>query len=115
MKQEYKKIKDKLNKTGESGRKRLMSWDFFDPLDGILGHKPATHPPVVVDSLEEIADGNESNSEEVLDSVDVETDNGGSSQVVSCETSSEPVCSPKVKVEGRVPVTQKQKRQFEML
>ena len=29
LKQEYKKIKDKLNKTGESGRKHLKSWDFF--------------------------------------------------------------------------------------
>ena len=33
LKQEYKKIKDQLNKTGESGRKRLTLWDFFDPLD----------------------------------------------------------------------------------
>ena len=117
LKKEYKKIKDKLNKTGVSGRKRLTSWDFFDPLDSILGHKPATHPPVVLDSLEEIAGGNESNSEGVLDSMGDETDSRGSSRVVSCETSSEPMCSPKVKAEGCAPVMQKKKwkRQFEML
>ena len=90
LKQEYKKIKDKLNKTGESGRMHLKSWDFFDPLDSIWGHKPATHPPAVVDTLAEIEDANQSNSDDVLESVGDETDNGGNSGVLDCENSSEP-------------------------
>ena len=48
LKVEYRKIKDKRNKTGED---RFPEWDFFDVLDAILGHKPATVPPVVVNSL----------------------------------------------------------------
>ena len=106
-----------MNKTGESRRKRITSWDFFEPLDGILGHKPAMHPPVIVDTLEEIDDADETNSEDVLESMGDETENGESSGILASETISEPVCSPKVKAEGSVPVTQKKKRkrQFEML
>lgn len=50
LKQEYK-IKDKLNRTGEAGDKYLKAWVLFDQLDGILGHKPATRQPVVIDAL----------------------------------------------------------------
>ena len=46
LKFEYLKIKDKHGKTGE-GRK---NWKFLEPLDEVLGHKPATRPPVVVES-----------------------------------------------------------------
>ena len=117
LKQEYKKIKDKLNKTGESGRKHLKSWDLFDLLDSILGLKPATHSPLVVDTLVEMEDANKSNIDDVLESVGDETDNGGNSGVFDCENSSEPTCSPKIKTEACVPETKKKKRkrQFEML
>ena len=37
----------KHKKTGED----RTDWEFFEPLDAILGHKPGTHPPVVVDAL----------------------------------------------------------------
>ena len=47
LKAEYKKVKDKYNETGQG---RYPDWDFFDPMDNVLGHKPATQPPVVVDS-----------------------------------------------------------------
>lgn len=48
LKAEYRAIVNKKHrKTGE-GR---TDWEFFDPLDEILGHKPATHPPVVIDAL----------------------------------------------------------------
>ena len=46
LKAEYRKIKDKHGKTG-TGR---SSWKFFDDMDKILGHKPATCPPTVIDT-----------------------------------------------------------------
>ena len=116
LKQECKKVKDKLNKKGESERKHLKSWNFFNPLDSILGHKPATHPPVVVDTLAEIEDAYESDNDDVLQSEGDEMDKEGNSSVLDCENSSEPTCSPKVKVESPAPVTNKKwKRQFETL
>uniref|UniRef100_A0A1X7VXE1 Myb/SANT-like DNA-binding domain-containing protein n=1 Tax=Amphimedon queenslandica TaxID=400682 RepID=A0A1X7VXE1_AMPQE len=37
LRQEYKKIKDKMTKIGEDGKKRLIdSWDYSEPLDAIL-------------------------------------------------------------------------------
>ena len=51
LKSEYRKIKDKKKKTGEG----FKAWDYFDSLDQILGHKPATHPPVTVDTSSTIA------------------------------------------------------------
>ena len=46
LKYEYRKIKDKHGKTGE-GRK---NWKFLEAVDDVLGHKPATQPPLVVES-----------------------------------------------------------------
>lgn len=46
LKFEYKKMKDKQGRTGE-GRK---DWKYFEVLDSALGHRPATRPPVLVDS-----------------------------------------------------------------
>lgn len=46
---EYKKIKDKKGKTGEG----LKCWKYFEAMDSILGHKPATQPPVLVESSHE--------------------------------------------------------------
>ena len=45
---EYKKIKDTMGKTGR-GRK---NWKYFEAMDQVLGHKPATRPPVVIESGE---------------------------------------------------------------
>ena len=45
---EYKKIKDSMGKTGR-GRK---NWKYFEAMDQVLGHKPATCPPVVIESGE---------------------------------------------------------------
>lgn len=49
LRADYRKIKDKHGKTGESRKK----WKFLEPMDSILGHKPATCPTVVVDTLGE--------------------------------------------------------------
>ena len=46
LKFEYQKIKDANNRSGH-GRK---DWRFYDVMDEVLGHKPATQPPVVVES-----------------------------------------------------------------
>ena len=50
LKKEYRKIKDKLNKTGQ-GRNEEVQWAYFDAMDQILGHKPTTVPEMVIDSL----------------------------------------------------------------
>ena len=47
LKAEYKKVKDKRSEIGQG---RYPEWDFYDAMDNVLGHKPATQPPVVVDS-----------------------------------------------------------------
>ena len=46
--QEYKKIKDKRNLTGR-GR---TAWKYFSKLDEILGTRPATRPPVLLETLD---------------------------------------------------------------
>ena len=46
LKQEYKKVKDKNNPTG-TGR---TDWKFYDKVNEILGNKPATKPPVLIDT-----------------------------------------------------------------
>ena len=56
LKKEYRRIKDKLEETGQ-GRGEEVEWPYFEPMDKILGHKPTTVPEAVVDSL---ADHNQS-------------------------------------------------------
>ena len=46
LRQEYKKIKDNNGLTGRGRGK----WKFFDALDEVLGNRPATCPPVVLDT-----------------------------------------------------------------
>ena len=43
---EYKKVKDKHGKTGEN----RSDWEHFNAMDAILGNRPATKPPVVIDT-----------------------------------------------------------------
>ena len=50
LKKEYRRIKDILQETGQ-GRGEEMEWQYFEPMDKILGHKPTTVPEAVVDSL----------------------------------------------------------------
>lgn len=47
LKAEYGRLKGKKGKTREDRK----DWDYYDAMDDILGSKPATHPPVVVDTL----------------------------------------------------------------
>ena len=48
LKGEYKKVRDKREKTGEG---RYPEWEYFDALDGVLGSKHSTEPPTVVESF----------------------------------------------------------------
>ena len=50
LKRDYRKMKDHNGKTGR-GRKK---WHFYDKMDEILGDRPATTPPVVVDTSAEV-------------------------------------------------------------
>lgn len=52
LRQEYKKIKDNNGLTGRGRRK----WRFYDAMDEILGNRPATRPPVVIDTTEDTTD-----------------------------------------------------------
>ena len=47
LKGEYRKVKDKHNQTGQ-GRKK---WKFLEAMDTVLADKPATRPPVLIDTL----------------------------------------------------------------
>lgn len=49
LRSEYKKIKDNND---ETGRKR-KGWRYYDAINDVLGCKPATQPPVLVDTLAE--------------------------------------------------------------
>ena len=70
LRQEYKKIKDKLRETGQKRRQYLISkFKYLEVLDKTLGNKPATQPKVIinimagvatVDSEFEISDSDES-------------------------------------------------------
>lgn len=52
LRQQYKKVKDKIRQTGQQGRQHLISkFVYFNALDNILGNRPATEPMVVIDSL----------------------------------------------------------------
>ena len=44
----HRKAKDKEGKTGE----QPSTWKFFDGIDTILGTKPSTRPPIVIDTSE---------------------------------------------------------------
>lgn len=50
LKGEYRKVKYKRNNMAEG---EYSEWDYFNALDAILGHRPATKVPVVVNSLDD--------------------------------------------------------------
>ena len=62
----YKKVKDS-NGRSRRGRK---SCQFFDNLDAILGSRPATQPPIVVESLDNSKDSSTNNGESVMERQD---------------------------------------------
>ena len=50
LKADYRKIKDNNNETGQQRRSTRV----FEAMDEILGCRPATYPPVLLDTLEEL-------------------------------------------------------------
>ena len=78
---EYRKVKDKRGKSGEG---RYPEWEYFDALDAILGHRPATGPPVVVNS---IADNEEADEQDSPHSPELFTENALCTSTSSCATS----------------------------
>ena len=85
MKTEYRKISDKRKKTGQG---RYPEWDFYDAMDGVLGHKPSTQPAVVVDTLED------SQVQDTQVDDDLLHDTEGEAAVASQDTSDVTVPSP---------------------
>ena len=66
LRTEFKRIKDHHNLTGR-GR---IEWKFYDCLNDILGTRPATRPPVVLETLDEstlLADGHSEVTDEEED------------------------------------------------
>ena len=52
------------DKHGKAGEDR-SNWDYFDAMDAVLGNRPATKPPVVIDtSSAPVADNPEEQQEE---------------------------------------------------
>ena len=56
LKLDYCKIKDNHGKTGRG----CSTWKLFEALDAVLGQKPATKPPVVLDTSGHPAERNDS-------------------------------------------------------
>ena len=90
LKQEYKRIKDKGNKTGEAAKK---TWRFYGAVNDILGTKPATKPPIVIDTLEEEKSDDEgreetTNSDVLLASTSQDGNTDDPEQVMNAEAQS---------------------------
>ena len=84
LKTEYWKIKDKHRVTG-TGRKK---WKHYDTLDAVLGDRPTTLPPVIVDTLQESI---ESASETDLDNStenDIHGEQSSNESIVTVATES---------------------------
>ena len=59
-----------MNITGEEGKVHLISsWDYYEPLENILGDKPATHPSVFIVSYAESV-----SVDDEIDSTDIDGD-----------------------------------------
>lgn len=59
LKGEYKKVKDKNKETGNNRK----TCKFYEELDVVLGHKPATRPPVIRDTLSDTLEESSGNAE----------------------------------------------------
>ncbi|XP_064398521.1 uncharacterized protein LOC135345100 [Halichondria panicea] len=99
LKTNYKKVKDGNNKTGESRK----TCKFYDELDRILEHRPASAPSFLVDTSSEV--------EERVDEVVEDTDDGSQIQPQSpvesaddvADTEGEPSTSGNRKIDDCTP------------
>ena len=60
LRQEYKKVKDAHNQTGTDRK----NWKFYDSVNDILGNRPATCPPIVIDTLDQAQTVGDENSDQ---------------------------------------------------
>ena len=70
LKVEYRKEKDRTGKTGEE----KSTWDYFQEMDSILGHKPSTRPPVVIESMKTDDTDDQALAEPLPESISNESD-----------------------------------------
>jgi len=92
LRQEYKKIKDNNKGTG-NGR---IEWKYFNKLDNIFTSRPATHPPVLLETLKpvESSDSDVTDVEEQGDNALEQSDSkedGNQSESGTASLSSTPV------------------------
>ena len=106
LKGEYKKIKDKHGKTGED----RSNWD---AMDSILGTRPATKPPIVIDTsntaMATATDSQEEVEEETGEDKESET-LSRSSSATSLAPSSVPSTSSSTNTSNPLPASRKRKR-----
>uniref|UniRef100_A0A1X7TGZ1 Uncharacterized protein n=1 Tax=Amphimedon queenslandica TaxID=400682 RepID=A0A1X7TGZ1_AMPQE len=77
LEKDYKKVKDKNTLTGTG----TTVWKFYDAVSDILGNKPATHPPVVIDTSVESVQSQVTN----IMNRSKDSDNSSSSGVLEME------------------------------
>ena len=64
---EYKKVKDNNNQTGNNRK----IWKFYERIDSVLGRsKPATRPPIGIDSFDSSSTNNYSDSQKSDDDLE---------------------------------------------
>ena len=67
---EYKKVKDNNNQTGNNRK----TWKFYERVDSVLGSKPATRPPIGIDSFESSSANSYSDSQKSDDDLEHSTE-----------------------------------------
>ena len=87
LKCEYKRIKDKRNKTDEG---RLPELDYFDAIDDVLGHRPETEPAVVIDTLKHVTATEQGSGYDIPNTADPSSVTSGT----NVESSEETLVSP---------------------
>lgn len=80
LRQDYKKIKDNNGLTGRGRGK----WRFYDAIDEVLGNRPATRPPVVIDTTEDQPDPDPLDESLALSNREEISDDEETSPTVSC-------------------------------
>ena len=61
LRQEHKKIKDGHKETGN----KWKQWKFYDRINDIMGNRPSVTPPVVLDTLQDLACASTSSTEKI--------------------------------------------------
>jgi len=131
LRQDYKKVKDKIKQTGEEGRRHLIAkFEYFEVMDAFLANRPATQPKVVIDSLAGQCTSNaDSDSDDSVQPAGSTTVGNGNSTAatVDLDSSDEPTVNvkqkpkesadlkPPVDVKPVISSKKKRKRQIEIV